>query len=213
MKALKLFILMLLTAFATYAQKPTSFTVDLKKGITLIDSAKTADQYAQAATYFDKMAITQPKEWLVQYYSAYSNLLMGIRGTGNEEMKDAIYNKALGYVAKADALQPNNSEIYVLKGYLTFMKMSIESQTRAMQMIPEADEYLVKAIKLNPENPRAYLVRGQNTFYTPQMFGGGKKEAKPILAAGVEKFAIQNIKGLEPAWGKARCATLLKQCD
>ena len=203
----------MLVAFYAKAQKPADYTSELKKGIALTDSAKTAEQYSQAAFYFDKIAGTYSKEWLVQYYSAYSNLLAGIRGTGTEEAKDAQYDKVLSYVAKADALKPDNSEIYLLKGYATFMKMSVESQARAMQMIPEADEYLLKAIKLNPENPRAFLIRGQNMFYTPQMFGGGKDVAKPLLTTGTDKFAKEAAKGLEPAWGKARCAALLKQCE
>lgn len=119
----------------------------------------------------------------------------------------------MSYTNRADALLPNNSEIYVLKGYIIFMKMSVEPQQRAMQMIPEADEYLAKAVKLNPENPRAYLIRGQNAFYTPQMFGGGSDVAKPMLITSTEKYTRQTVKGLEPAWGKARCAVLLKQCE
>ena len=214
MKTLKLILLLLLVNFAVQAQSSSKLIASLKKGISMLDSAKTSDHYLTAAKYFEGVSITVPKEWLPLYYSAYSNLVAGVTGkAANAEAKDAIYDKAMSYINKADALQPNNSEIYVLKGYITFMKMSVQPQARAMQMIPEAEGYLLKAKELNPENPRAYLLLGQNTFYTPQMFGGGKDLAKPLLITAMQKFAKQTVKGAEPAWGEARCAALLKQCN
>jgi tetratricopeptide (TPR) repeat protein len=214
MKTLKLILVLLLINFAVQAQNPGKLTVSLKKGVTMLDSAKISEQYLAAAKYFEGLSSTEPKEWLPLYYSAYSNLVAGVTGkAANAEAKDAVYDKAMSYINKADALQPNNSEIYVLKGYITFMKMSVQPQARAMQMIPEAEGYLLKAKELNPENPRAYLLLGQNTFYTPQMFGGGKDLAKPLLTTAMQKFAKHTIKGAEPAWGQTRCAALLKQCN
>ncbi len=204
---------MFIAAFTVRAQTSAKLTAALKKGMPLLDSAKTTEQYTRAAKYFENVANAEQKEWLPQYYTAYSYILAGINSKGTEEAKDALYNKALTYIAKANALTPNNSEVYVLKGYATFMKMSVEPQARAMQMIPEADEYLVKATQLDSDNPRAYLVRGQNTFYTPQMFGGGKDLAKPLLTASAGKYAKATVKGLEPNWGKTRCAVLLKKCE
>jgi hypothetical protein len=124
-----------------------------------------------------------------------------------------LYDKALGYAEKADALKPANSEILILKGYITFMKMSVMPQQRAMAMIPEANKLLGKASAIDPENPRAYLVRGQDTFYTPEAFGGGKANAKSLLVTAAEKFKNQKPTGFEPAWGARRCQYLLQQCN
>jgi tetratricopeptide (TPR) repeat protein len=214
MKALNLFIILLLATFTLNAQTSTKLTAALKKGIMMLDSAKTEAQYAQAATYFNHLADADSKEWLAQYYAAYSNLLTGIHSKSNStEVKDGIYDKAFTYLSRAEVLSPKNSEVYVLKGYITFMKMSVEPQQRAALMMPEAEVYMQQAIQYNPQNPRAYLIAGQNAFYTPQMFGGGKDVAKPILTKGMQTYSKQTATGAEPCWGKVRCADLLKQCE
>jgi tetratricopeptide (TPR) repeat protein len=199
-------------ASTSVAQKNSSSSADLSQGIARIDSAKTTEQTAQAAAYLTQLAGTDAQNWLAQYYAAYSTLLKGIRWADNEQ-KDDIYDQAMNYTLKADQLQPNNSEVYVLKSYITFMKMAVEPTARAMQMMPEAETYINKAIELNPENPRAYLIKGQNAFYTPGMFGGGKDVAKPILVTADTKFAKATINKGQPNWGRARCTTLLKQCE
>ena len=203
---------MLVTAFTTQAQTANP-TATLQKGIQLLDSAKTSEQYLQAAGYFQNIATANKKQWLPQYYSAYSNLMAAINSKATNDLKDDLYDKAMLYTSKADSLAPQNSEVYVLKGYITFMKMSVEPQARAMQMIPEADTYLIKATTLDPENPRAYMVRGQSAYFTPEMFGGGKDVAKPLLSTGVEKYNKQVAKDALPSWGRARCALLLQQCN
>jgi len=212
MKALKLLIVILVTTLTVQAQT-TALTVTLKKGLTMLDSAKTSEQYLQAAGYFQNIADAEKKQWLPYYYTAYSNLMAAINSKGANDLKDNLYDKAMLYTNKADIIVPQNSEVYVLKGYITFMKMSVEPQARAMQMIPEADTYLIKATSLDAENPRVYMVRGQSAYFTPEMFGGGKDVAKPLLATGVEKYNKQAAKDAAPSWGKARCATLLKQCN
>jgi tetratricopeptide (TPR) repeat protein len=174
MKTLKLFILVLLTAITVKAQSIDKYTTALQKGLTLLDSAATSEQYITAGNYFERIAGAEHKQWLAQYYSSYTNLLAAITSKASNEIKDQLYDKAMGFAEKAEALAPDNSEVYVLKGYITFMKMSVEPQARAMSMIPQADGYLNKAIALNPENPRAYLVRGQDTFYTPKCLAAAK---------------------------------------
>jgi tetratricopeptide (TPR) repeat protein len=213
MKTLKLVLLSFIIMFAAKAQNADKFNAAMKKGLILLDSAQTSEQFTDCANYFERIANIEQKQWLAQYYVSYSNIMAAITSTGTKEVKDALYDKALNYATKADALTPDNSEVYVLKGYATFMKMSVDPQVRAMSMIPQAGVLLQKAITLNPENPRAYLVLGQDTFYTPEAFGGGKAKAKPFLATGADKYAKENVKGLEPGWGKGRCAALLKQCE
>jgi len=210
MKNLALIAAFLFVTTIGYAQS-VNYHEATQKGIGMLDTAKTQSGYLATTSYFENLATTNDKEWLAQYYAAYSNLLQGIRGKADEETKDEIYDNALRYINKADLLNPNNSEIYVVKGYITFMKMAVYPTKRAMNMIPEANRLLEKAIALNAENPRAYLLKGQNTFYTPEMFGGGKEDAKPFLVTARQKFEKFTAKSLEPNWGKTRCEELLKE--
>ena len=66
-----------------------------------------------------------------------------------------------------------------------------------------ANQAIEKAIMLNAENPRAYLQRGISLFYTPEMFGGGKDKAMPVLEMAGKKFAaFKPASSIEPNWGK-----------
>ena len=213
MKTLKLTLLALLLAFTAKAQNADQYAKAMKDGLIMLDSAKTSAQFLQTANYFERIAEAEQKQWLPQYYAGFGNLIAAVLGQQSNDEKDALYDKALAYAEKASLIMPANSEIEVLKGYTTFMKMAVDPQHRAFGMIPKANSFLEKAIRLNPENPRAYLVKGQNTFYTPEAFGGGKIKAKKILILATEKYAKETTTGLEPSWGRSRCAVLLKLCD
>jgi tetratricopeptide (TPR) repeat protein len=213
MKTLKLILLALLLAFAARAQNQDQYAKAMKDGLGMLDTAKTSEQFLQTANYFERIAGAEQKQWLPQYYAGFCNLMGAVVGTQPNDEKDALYNKALAFAEKAGSIMPENSEIEVLKGYTIFMKMAVDPEHRAFEMIPEANGALEKASVLNPGNPRAYLVRGQDTFYTPEAFGGGKAKAKPLLTLAAEKYAKETTTGFEPSWGKARCEALLKQCE
>jgi len=212
MKTLKLCIALLIITFSVKAQSD-KYTTAMQKGLALIDSASTPEQFTTAANFFERVAAAEPKQWLPQYYAGFCNLHVAILGKQTSDTKDALYDKAMSYAEKADALKPANSEILVLEGYITFMKMSVFSQQRAMTMIPKANALLDKASAIDPENPRAYLVKGQDTFYTPEAFGGGKAAAKGLLTTAADKYKNQKVSGFEPSWGAHRCQVLLQQCN
>ena len=209
MKTLNLIAFCLFTATIGLAQT-NNYASQMEKGVALLDTMKTQKSYSAAVSYFELLAKNE-QQWLPQYYAAYSNLIVGIRGNQDQESKDGQYDNAMSYVNKADALSPNNSEIYILKAYITFMKMSVYPQQRAMTMIPESEQLLEKAIALDPANPRAYLLKGQNAFYTPELFGGSKTEAKVFLTTAKAKFETFIAKSYEPNWGKSRVDELLKE--
>jgi tetratricopeptide (TPR) repeat protein len=213
MKTLKLCIAFLIITFSVKAQSNDKYTAAMQKGMALIDSANTPEQFTSAANFFERVAATETKQWLPQYYAAFCNMHVALIGKQDNDTKDALYDKAMSYAEKADAIKPANSEILVLEGYITFMKMSVFSQQRAMSMIPKANALLGKAMAIDPENPRAYLVKGQDTFYTPEAFGGGKANAKGLLTTAADKYKNQKASGFEPAWGAHRCQVLLQQCN
>jgi len=209
MKTLTLITALLFSVTFSFGQSAT-YTADMQKGMNILDTMKMESTNQTVAKHFEMIA-SNSAQWEPQYYAAYSNLLIGIRGKQDQETKDEIYNIALKYINKADSISTNNSEILVLKGYIKFMQMSVYPQQRAMSMIPEASNLVGKAIELNKENPRAYLLKGTILYYTPEMFGGSKDEAKTNLITAKENFEKYNAKNLQPHWGKARAEELLKQ--
>jgi len=208
-----LLLLLVVFGFSSYAQTGQSkFEMGVKTGLQMVGAAQTADDFLKTSNYFERIAQVETKEWLPPYYAAYGYLHAGL-STNNKVLQDQYFDLALVKIAGAEARDAENSEIYALKGYVQFMKMSVDPQAR-LSMIGDATASLARAETLNPENPRIYLINGQNTFYTPEAFGGGKKKAKPILENAVAKFAIfKPASEIAPVWGSERAKTLLAQCN
>jgi len=200
-----------------FSMNSTAQTINLKfqqaigKGQELLKTAQGAPDFVKSANYFERVAQVETQEWLPTYYAAYSNLIAGLTSTDNAA-KDQYWDKALAEVEQAQGVSKDNSELYALKGYLEYMKLSIDPRARLSYMSASA-ESLGKAKELDPENPRVYLIMGQNTFYTPEAFGGGKLKAKPVLETAAAKFAIfKPANELAPNWGAERVNELLAQC-
>jgi hypothetical protein len=187
------------------------FQEAMLKGRDLLKTAQAAPDFVKSANYFERVAQVETDEWLPAYYAAYSNLVAGLTSSDNA-LKDQYWDKALSEVEQAQALSKDNSEMYALKGYIEYMKLSIDPRSRLSFMSASAAS-LEKAKALNPENPRVYLIMGQNTFYTPETFGGGQAKAKPLLETAAAKFAIfKPANDLAPNWGMERSKELLAQC-
>lgn len=210
MKKIRLTIALIAAAAYSYGQ--TDFQKELARGIAQVDTAKTAIGYQNAQTHFETLAKTNRSAWLAHYYAAYSTNLAAIKSKAEPEQRDALFDKAMAHIAKADSLQPKSSEIYALKAYIVFMQMAVYPTKRAMEMIPQSNMLLDKALAFDPQNPRAYLLKGQISFYVPEMFGGSKEEAKKSLLTAKEKFeAAVRPDSYLPSWGKERCAELLSE--
>jgi hypothetical protein len=203
-------VVLLLVSAKMYAQTD-KYQAGMQKGLGLLSSSKTSSDFIAAANHFERIANVETKQWLPVYYASYANLVSGLLNNDNN-LKDQYWDKALQQAAQAETLSAQNSEIYTLKGYIQFMKMTIDPPSR-MSFMQQSSVSLDKAKALNPDNPRPYFVQGQGTFYTPEAFGGGKTAAKPILETAVAKYAqFKPENPLAPDWGGDRAKMLLDQC-
>ncbi len=194
------------------AQSNSKYEEAMSKGMDLLIKSETSADFLSTSNQFERIANKENKDWLPKYYRAYTLLLAGIFEKENDA-KDALFISALEQTNQADLLNPENSEIYTLKGYVQFMTMTVDPTNRAANAIPTAMASLAKARKLDPMNPRPDFVQGQNTFYTPEYFGGGAQLAKPYLTNAAQKFEIQKkTEAFAPSWGKDRCLMLLSEC-
>ena len=207
----RILILLLVISAQLQAQSP-KFVSAMEKNIALMDTATTLTSMQQAANVFERIGNAEPKEWLPPYYMAWLNIMMSIRET-NMQKKDAMLDKALDLVAKADSLMPDNSEIYALKSFALSMKIGIDPATRGQKFGMESGMMLAHAMKLDPENPRAYLLKGQSAMYTPAKYGGGKEVALPLLENAVAKYkTFKPASSIMPHWGSKRADDMLEEC-
>lgn len=208
-KLITLFVAMI--ALKASAQN-SKFEKAMMKNVSMMDTASTVETWQTITNNVERMAAAEQKEWLAQYYAAYSNLLLGLRQEDNQK-KDSYYDRAITYIDKADSIQPNNSEIYALRGFALSMKIGVDPMNRGMTLGPESGMHIAKAKELDPNNPRPWMLQGQSAMYTPAQFGGGKDKAIPLLETAVEKYKNFKLENpVMPHWGEKRTKDVLEQC-
>jgi len=213
MKKTILVTIVSLLSLATFAQSE-KYTAAIKKNISMIDSAFTKpDQFLDLANSFERIGMAEKNQWLAYYYAAYCRVNYGFMQK-DRSGADPIADKATELINKADSLQPNNSEVSVIKSMIATLKMTVNPQQRYMQYGAIITKELQKAMEQDSTNPRPHLIKGQNLKFTPAQFGGGCKTAKPELDIAAEKFAaFKPASDISPNWGKDYAAILLKDCQ
>ena len=199
-------------ATATFAQSE-KYVTNMKSNIAAIDSSfKNPQNLLDLANKFERIAVAEKTQWLAYYYAA----LCQVNYTYMEKDKlkiDPIADKATELIDKADALQPNNSEISCIKSMIASAHMMVNPMQRFQEYGPEASSYLDAAMQQDATNPRPEYLRGQGLKYTPEQFGGGCATAKPVLQSSLAKYGtFKPASEIHPTWGKQRVEMLLGEC-
>ncbi|HAL80970.1 MAG TPA: hypothetical protein DCO83_01050, partial [Mucilaginibacter sp.] len=141
-------------------------------------------------------------EWLPLYYASFAYIMISFQEPENAK-KDTYLDQAQKYLDQATVIEPNESELYLLQGFLYPSRMNINPMNRGIVYIGKMTASLDKALELNPDNPRIYYLRATMTFHTPEAYGGGAAKALPLYQMADEKFRIFKPKTeLSPNWGK-----------
>lgn len=199
-------------ATGTFAQSE-KYIASMKGNIAAIDTSfRNPQNLLTLANNFERIANAEKTQWLAYYYAA----LCQVNYTYMEQDKtkvDAIADKATELINKADALQPNNSEISCIKSMIASAHMMVNPMQRYQEYGPEAASYLDDAMQQDPANPRPEYLRGQGLKYTPEQFGGGCVTAKPVLQSSLDKYnKFIPASEIHPNWGKSRVETLISEC-
>lgn len=183
----------------------------IAKGLRILDTAKNSG-FAKAAEQFTEVVKTKPKEWLPYYYAALCDILVAFRKKGKEV--DALCDKADALIIKADSLKGDASEIMVLRSMSASARINVNVLARSQKYGGLAMSQAEQAIKANPANPRAWLQKSTAIYYTPELFGGGAKKAKPVLETALDKYkAAKPASKQAPSWGQDRARQLLKDIE
>ena len=212
MKKLFLLAAVLFLVTGVFAQSEKYMT-SMKANIAAIDTSfKNPQNLLDLANKFERIAVAEKTQWLAYYYAAYCQ----VNYTYMEQDKpkvDAIADKATELIDKADALQPNNSEISCIKSMIASAHMMVNPMQRFQEYGPEAASFIEAAMKQDPANPRPEFLQGQGLKYTPEQFGGGCATAKPVLQSSLAKYGtFKPASEIHPTWGKQRVEMLLGEC-
>ncbi|MFA6151906.1 MAG: hypothetical protein WC716_11340 [Chitinophagaceae bacterium] len=199
---------MLLTGSA-FAQ---NFTEVLQKTFTAFDTTQDQQKKLEASNKLNLIAKKFDKEWLSSYYAAYAKVGLTYNET-DVAKKDAWLDEAETFINESVAvLGKDNDETHVLKAMIANARIGVDPKNRWQKYGKVFDENLDKAKELNPDNPRIYLMRGISKFFTPKMFGGGKKAAMPYFEKTDALFVANPAMDIsKPYWGRQTNAWFMGQ--
>lgn len=193
-------LLTMLTGFTSFSQ---DWQQPLQAEINKLDTAQNIQVWKQSIAKLESLAKANPNEWLLQYYTGWAYTQPSFQVEA-EELSD----KAEPYVKKALEMQPSNTETLTLMAYWLSARINA-SKARGVTLGAESRSYAQKAIEADSANPRAYLIKALVTYYTPAIFGGGKKKAEPIVQETTQRFeAFRPKTPLDPHWGNNICQQL-----
>lgn len=214
MKKLIISAALIAASIVSFAQSD-KYIGAMQKNLAAMDTSfKSPANLLTLANNFERIATAEKTQWLAFYYAALCQINYAyMQMQGNMGVVDGIADKATLLIAKADSLQPNNSEISCVKSMIATAHMIVDPMSRWQQYGPIVEQHNAAAIKQDATNPRPYYLKGENLKGTPEQFGGGCKTAKPELQKSLELFGtFKPASELHPNWGKQRVEMLLNEC-
>lgn len=185
----------------------------MQKNIETVYHAEAVTELQNAVNTFQRIGEAEKTKWEPFYYASFGYVMMA-----NQEkepsLKDTYLDLALKGIEKAKELNPGESEIVALEGFVHMIRVTVDPASRGQQYSGLAFQAFGKAVAMNPENPRALSLLAQMQYGTAQFFGSPTTEACDTLAKALEKFeSYKSENVLAPHWGKTMAERLKKKCQ
>lgn len=198
----KLFATLILVSLFSFGFANEAYEKAMSLSIEKLFQVKTVPEYIEVANQFERISTMEKREWLPLYYASFAYIMISFQEPDNAK-KDTYLDQAQKYLDQAKAIDPNESELYMLQGFLYPSRINVDPVNRGMLYIGDMNKSLDKAMELNPDNPRVYYLRATIVHHTPEAYGGGAAKALPLYETAVEKFNIFKPKtAISPNWGK-----------
>jgi tetratricopeptide (TPR) repeat protein len=196
------------SAFAT----DNKYMEQMGKHIQAVYAAQSPEQYQDAVNAFDRIAAAEKTKWEPYYYSAFGSVMMA-NNEKDAAKKDAYLDKALASIESGKTINPNESELVALEGFVHMIRVTVDPATRGQQYSGMAFQTYNKALQMNPENPRALGFLAQMQMGLAKFMGSPTTDACNTGKKALEKFTTyKSDNPLAPQWGKGMTEGLLKNC-
>lgn len=207
-----IFLLLVACSFQhiTFSQSE-KFTAAMGATLQQYGEAKDEASFTAVAAKFERIGDAEKNQWLPYYYAALVKARMAQQKFGGDP--DKVADEAQVLLDKADALSPNNSEIFCVKYIIAAARLMVDPQSRYMQYLGLMNEALESAKKADASNPRPYALQAIGLKNTPETFGGGCSAAKPLAekASGMYE-SFKPASPIHPNWGKEMVQSIISDC-
>ena len=188
---------------ATMVMANGQFEKAMAQNIGAMFTANDAESLQSTINKLNRIGEAEKNRWEPYYYVAFGYVRMsGMYESGIE--KDKYLDLAMEAVEKGEAIQPDDSELEALKGYVNMIKLAVDPASRGMSYSGLAMASFNKAIQLDPNNPRAHFLLGRMQHGTAQFMGGDFTEACASFSKAKELFskASDASNTIAPSWGE-----------
>ena len=201
-------------ALSIMSVQAQDYKTPLQSTFTAFDTTQDKTMKMQQSNKLSLIAKKWDKEWITHYYAAQSKAVLSY------DEKDA--DKRDAYLDEADRekeeavrlLGKETDETYVLGALIANARLAVEPKNRWQKYGQIFSSDLESARDLNAGNPRIYYLQGSSKYFTPKMFGGGKKAAKPYFEKAAVLYAKETNDDIaKPYWGKRTNTYFLAQCN
>lgn len=186
----------------------------LKKTFMAFDTTMDFQKKVEQSNKLTMIAKKWNDQWAPHYYNAFSKAQLSYMEK-DEKKRDAYLDDAEKERDEAVAiLGKDNDETYVLSALIANARMTVDPRNRWQKYGKMFEEDLAKAKEINANNPRIYYLKGVSVFFTPKMFGGGKKPAKSYFEKAEPLFAKETEDDItKPFWGKRNTVYFMAQIN
>jgi len=154
-----------------------------------------------------------PESYISNYYATVSKALLSYTGK-DQKFRDELLDMANQFYEKAKVIEPSNQENFILGALLANARLSVDGGSRWKEQGEIFEKNLTSARTINPNNPRIAHLKGVAVYFTPKMFGGGKKNALEYLLKSDAQFKLETETSvLKPHWGQNRNTYFLSLCQ
>lgn len=204
-------LLMAITATMLSFAQSAKYVEAMKANLTLLDSAKTTADFNAATASFERIGNAEKTVWLPYYYAALAQIRMAF--TDQSADKYVLAKKINEFILKGEAIN-KNAEFYTLRYMNATLQLMVNPMERWQTFGAEAETAFQKGVKMDANNPRLYYLKGLSVLNTPEQFGGGINNARPLFekVIALAKNA-NNTDALLPTWGGEEAQQVLKQID
>jgi hypothetical protein len=206
-------LLLALLAFSVSKSFATDkYTENMQRNIDSVYKAKTIQNIQNSVNALERIGDAEKTKWEPFYYASFGYVMMATREKVGAT-KDSYLDLALKANEKAKALQPNESEIIAMEGFIHMIRVTVDPASRGQQYSGLAFQAFGKAVGMNPENPRALALLAQMQFGTARFFGSSTTEACGTNSKALEKFdTFKSENALAPQWGRGMAEEMKSQC-
>ena len=211
----KTFLALAITFTTTYSFAQTAYEKAMLPKVQTIEMPKAnLDDYTAQANDFARIGDKEKTLWQPYYYAALSIIKKGreLMQKNQVAQLDDVAKEAQNYIDKAEALSPNNAEIFLLKKMNHGLKMMVNPMERWQTEGQAAQVALNEAQKLDPENPRITILEAEDLYFTPEQFGGNKQKGIELFKKALEQFKTYKVKSsVDPNWGQGEANYFISQ--